>query len=138
MLAGMQNLDTKVTDDIERVGRSIVDVAIKVHSKLGPGLLEGSYELCLVHELRKSGLMVRQQVLIPIQYDDLKIDNGYRIDVLVENAVVVELKAVEALLPVHRAQLLSYLRLGNFRLGFLLNFNAPHMRHGIARLVNGL
>ena len=134
----MQSLNAKITDDIERIGRSIIDAAIKVHSKLGPGLLEGTYELCLAHEIRTSGLMVRQQVLIPIQYEDLNIDNAYRIDILVENAVVVELKAVEALLPVHRAQLLSYLRLGNFRLGFLLNFNAEHMRHGIARLVNRL
>jgi GxxExxY protein len=111
---------------------------MKVHTAIGPGLLESAYETCLLYELQKQGLLGQQQVLIPIRYEDLTIDNGYRVDLLVENRVVVELKAVETILPVHRAQLLSYLRLGGFRLGYLLNFHVAHMRDGIARVVNGL
>jgi GxxExxY protein len=111
---------------------------MKVHSALGPGFLESAYGLCLAHEIERKGLAVRRQVSIPIRYEGLVIDNGYRIDLLVDSRVVVELKAIEALLPVHRAQLLSYLRLGDFKLGYLLNFNVAHMRDGIARIVNGL
>jgi GxxExxY protein len=92
----------------------------------------------LLYELEKQGLAVQRQVLIPLRYEDLTIDIGYRVDLLVEDCVVVELKALETILPVHRAQLLSYLRLGGFRLGYLLNFNVARMRGGIVRLVNGL
>jgi len=120
------------------IGDRVIDAAMKVHSAVGPGLLEGAYELCLAHELKKRGLEVRSQVLIPIRYDELVIENGYRIDLLVDDLVVLELKALESVLPVHRAQLLSYLRLGGFRLGYLLNFHVAHMRDGIARIVNGL
>lgn len=120
------------------IGTALIGAAIKVHSVVGPGLLESAYEACLVYELEKLCLRTRKQVVIPIRYEDLSIDNGYRIDLLVEDRVVVELKAVEAILPVHRAQLLSYIRLGGFRLGYLLNFNVAHMRDGIVRLVNGL
>jgi GxxExxY protein len=109
-----------------------------VHSALGPGLLESAYELCLTHELSKHGLSVRKQVSIPIRYNELVVENGYRIDVLVSGLVVVELKSIETVMPVHRGQVLSYLRLGGFRLGYLLNFNVAHMRDGITRLVNGL
>ena len=122
----------------EEIGHSIIGVAIKVHSAVGPGLLESAYETCLLYELDKQNLPVRRQVLIPIRYEDLTIDNGYRIDLLVGERVVVELKAVETVLPVHRAQLLSYLRLGGFKLGYLLNFHVVHMRDGIARIVNRL
>jgi GxxExxY protein len=120
------------------IGTAILASAMKVHTAIGPGLLESAYETCLLYELQKQGLLGQQQVLIPIRYEDLTIDNGYRVDLLVENRVVVELKAVETILPVHRAQLLSYLRLGGFRLGYLLNFHVAHMRDGIARVVNGL
>jgi GxxExxY protein len=120
------------------IGRAIVDLALKVHSRLGPGLLESTYRFCLAHELKKADLAVRQEVGLPIRYDDLVIDNGYRVDLIVGERVLIELKSVEAVLPVHRAQLLSYLRLGSFKLGFLLNFNTAHMRDGITRLVNGL
>ena len=120
------------------IGQAMIAAAMKVHSAVGPGLLEGAYELCLAHELTRSGLLVRRQVSIPIRYDDLTIDNGYRIDLLVHERVVVELKALETVLPVHRGQLLSYLRLGGFKLGYLLNFNVAHMRDGITRMVNGL
>lgn len=120
------------------IGQAIITAVMKVHTALGPGLLESAYELCLVHELTRQGLLVGRQVPVAIRYEDLTIDNGYRIDVLVNDRVVVELKALEAILPVHRGQLLSYLRLGGFKLGYLLNFNVAHMRDGITRMVNGL
>jgi GxxExxY protein len=120
------------------IGDAIIASALRIHTALGPGLLESAYETCLFYELEKQGLSVRRQVLIPIRYEDLTIDNGYRIDLLVADRVVVELKALEAILPVHRAQLLSYVRLGRFKLGYLLNFNVARMRDGIVRLVNGL
>ena len=122
----------------EEIGHAIIGAAIKVHSVLGPGLLEGAYETCLIYELEKLRLRARRQVLIPIRYEELSIDNGYRIDLLVEGRVVVELKAIEHIMPVHRGQLLSYLRLGGFKLGYLLNFNVALMRDGITRMVNGL
>jgi len=122
----------------EQIGHSVIGAALKVHSAVGPGLLESAYETCLLYELEKRNLSVRRQVVIPFRYEALTIDNGYRIDLLVGDLVVVELKALEAILPVHRAQLLSYLRLGGFRLGYLLNFNVAHMRAGIVRIVNGL
>jgi GxxExxY protein len=121
----------------EEIGHVVIGAAIKVHSVVGPGLLESAYEACLSHELEKQGLQVRRQVLIPIRYEDLTIDNGYRVDLLVGDQVVVELKAVEAILPVHRGQLPSYLRLGGFRLGYLLNFHSARMRDGIVRMING-
>jgi GxxExxY protein len=120
------------------IGDAIIAAAMKVHSVAGPGLSESAYETCLLYELEKRSLPVRRQALIPIRYEGLSIDNGYRADLLLADRVVVELKAVEAILPVHRAQLLSYLRLGRFKLGYLLNFHAAHLRDGIVRLVNGL
>ena len=120
------------------IGDAIIASAMKVHTALGPGLLESAYEMCLQYELEKQGLPVRRQVLIPIRYENLTIDNGYRVDLLVGDRVVVELKSVEALLPVHRGQLLSYLRLGGFKLGYLLNFHVARMRDGIVRMANGL
>ena len=121
-----------------QIGEIIIGAALRVHSVVGPGLLESAYEACLLHELEKRRLHVRRQVALPVRYDDLMIDAGYRIDLLIENSVVIELKALETVLPVHRAQLLSYLRLGGFKLGYLLNFHVAHMRDGIARIVNGL
>jgi GxxExxY protein len=121
-----------------QIGEIVIGAAMRVHSVVGPGLLESAYEACLLYEIEKRHLHVRKQVPLPVRYDDLTIDAGYRIDLLIENSVVVELKALEAVLPVHRAQLLSYLRLGGFRLGYLLNFHVAHMRDGIIRMVNGL
>jgi GxxExxY protein len=121
-----------------RVGDSIIASAMRVHTRLGPGLLESAYEVCLAHELTKVGRTVRRQQHIPIRYDGLTIENAYRVDLVVDDLVLVELKAVEAILPIHRAQLLGYLRLGEFKLGYLLNFNVSRMRDGIARMVNGL
>jgi len=116
----------------------VVDGAIRVHSALGPGLLESAYEACLAHELRKRGLGVRTQVPLPIVYDGVRIDLGYRIDLLVDDAVVVELKAITRLHPIHEAQLLSYLKLSGHRVGLLINFHSLHLRDGIRRMVNNL
>ena len=121
-----------------QIGDAIIAAAMRIHSALGPGLLESAYETCLLYELEKHGLSGRRQVSIPIRYEALIVDNGYRVDLLIGNLVVVELKAIEAILPVHRSQLLSYLRLGGFKLGYLLNFHVAHMRDGIVRMVNGL
>lgn len=115
------------------VGTHIVGAAMALHSALGPGLLDSAYRLCLAYELSKRGLRIREQVSISLRYDDLVVENGYRIDMLVNEMVVVELKAIETVLPVHRGQLLSYLRIGGFKLGYLLNFNVAHMRDGITR-----
>ena len=117
---------------------AVVDAAIKVHTALGPGLLEGAYEGCLVHELRKRGHLVVHQLALPILYDGACIDLGYRIDLLVDGLVVVEVKSVGKLAPIHNAQLLSYLKLGGYKLGLLINFNVPQLRDGIRRIVNRL
>jgi GxxExxY protein len=122
----------------EQVGHALIGAAIKVHAALGPGLLESTYEACLVYELEKLQLQVRSQAAIPIKYEDLVIEPAYRVDLLVEGMVVAELKAVDAILGVHRSQLLGYLKLGGFKLGYLLNFNVTRMREGIIRMVNGL
>jgi GxxExxY protein len=122
----------------EEIGHAIIGAAIRMHSILGPGLLESAYETCLTYELEKRRLAVSRQLAVPIRYEELVIENGYRIDLLVGNRIVVELKAVEAILPVHRGQLLGYLKLGGFKLGHLLNFHVAHMRDGIMRMVNGL
>jgi GxxExxY protein len=124
--------------ELNQISGAIIDSAMKVHTALGPGMLESAYEVCLIHELRKRGLDVQSQLALPVVYDGVKLDAGYRIDLLVENAVIVELKAVEKLLPIHEAQLLSYLKLSDKRLGLLLNFNVVHFRDGIKRIVNKL
>jgi GxxExxY protein len=116
---------------------SVVDSALKVHFVLGPGLLETVYETCLSHELRKRGHAVQNQVPVPVVYDDICIEIGYRIDLLVNCAVIVEIKSVSKLLPVHDAQLLSYLKLSKHRVGLLINFNVVHLKDGIRRLING-
>ncbi len=120
-----------------RISGQIVDSAISVHSTLGPGLLESTYQACLAYELRKRGLGILEQVGLPVVYDAQRLDIGYRIDLLVEDIVVVEIKAVETVAPVHRAQLLSYLKLSGRPLGLLLNFNVVLMKHGIVRMRNG-
>jgi GxxExxY protein len=111
---------------------------MRVHTALGPGLLEGAYEACLAQELRWRGIAVRTQVTLPVTYRGVAIDNGYRIDLLVDDMVVLELKSVATLLPVHEAQLLSYLKLGGHRAGLLINFHVPRLKDGIRRMVNGL
>lgn len=111
---------------------------MRVHSALGPGLLESAYEACLVHELHKRGLNAKTQVSLPLAFDGVKLDVGYRIDILVENQVIVELKCIDKILPIHTAQLISYLRLSKRKVGLILNFNVVHMREGIKRIVNKL
>ena len=111
---------------------------MKVHSALGPGLLESAYEACLLFELHKRGLKAVNQVQLPVVYESVKINAGYRLDLLVEDAVIVELKSVEEVLPIHQAQLLSYLKLSGKKLGLLLNFNTVHLKDGIIRMVNNL
>jgi GxxExxY protein len=120
--------------EINDISGAVVDSAMKVHSQLGAGLLEHVYEVCLKHELEKRGLRVRSQVPVPVTYDGLVFDMGFRIDLLVEDAVIVELKAVEKFLPVHTAQLLTYLKLTKKPVGLLVNFNVAHLKNGIKRL----
>lgn len=122
--------------DVNEVSGQVVDAAMKVHSALGPGLLESAYQVCLGHELGKRGIRFRSQVVLPVVYDSLRIKLGYRVDFLVEDSVVVELKAVIRTLPVHEAQLLSYLRLSGHRVGLLINFHVPRLRDGIKRMAN--
>lgn len=123
---------------INEISGQIVDAAIKVHSVLGPGLLEAAYQVCLAHELRKRGLAVRREVRMPVRYDAVVLDVAYRIDLLVEACVVVEIKAVSNILPVHEAQLLSQLKLGDYRVGLLINFNVARLKDGIVRKVHRL
>ena len=113
----------------------IVDAAMKVHTALGPGLLEGAYQVCLAHELRRRGIQVETQVALPVIYETTRIDVGYRLDLLVDGCVVVELKSVSKLQPVHEAQLLSYLKLGHYPVGLLINFNVARLKDGIRRFV---
>lgn len=124
-----------VSDDLNRLTREVVDAAFRVHSELGPGLLESVYEVCLRHEIQKRGLVVRYQVPIPIVCDGVRLDAGLRLDLLVEESLIVELKAVEKLAPVSEAQMLTYLKLARKRLGLLINFNVPVIRDGIRRFV---
>jgi GxxExxY protein len=111
---------------------------MKVHSALGPGLLESACEACLLHELSKNGIKAVSQVPLPVVYDGLRIDAGYRLDLLVEDVLVVELKAVESVSPVHEAQLLTYLKISGKKVGLLINFNVLHLRNGVKRMVNNL
>ncbi len=122
--------------ELNEISAKIIAAAMRVHSAIGPGVLESVYQTCLHHELRKAGLSVEAQVNLPVVYDGLHLESGYRIDLLVENRVIVELKCVDALLPIHKAQLLTYLKLANKQLGLLLNFNVLHLRDGIKRVLN--
>ncbi len=124
--------------EINEVSGQCVDAAMKVHTALGPGLLESAYEGCLAYELRKRGLRVATQVELPVVYENVIIDVGYRIDVLVEDLVILELKCVEKLAPIHEAQLISYLKLSGKKLGLLINFNVLHLKDGIKRRANNL
>ena len=128
----------KTREELEAIATIMVDAIIYVHRILGPGLLESTYQTCLAHELQKRGLHVRCEVVLPVVYDNLEIEAGYRIDMLVEEVIVVENKVVQALLPIHEAQLLTYLKLSGLKLGFLLNWNVQLMKDGIKRMVNKL
>ena len=124
--------------DINNISGQIVDSAIKIHSALGPGLLESAYEGVMLYELRKRGLRVINQVVRPVIYDGIQIDVGYRIDLLVENCVIVELKSVEKMIPLYEAQLLTYLKLSKLNVGLLMNFNVQYMKDGIKRMIHDL
>jgi GxxExxY protein len=121
--------------EVDALARAIVDSGLKVHRALGPGLLESAYEHCLAHELGQRGLVVRRQVGLPIIYDGVALDAGYRLDLVVNSRIVVEVKAVEALTRLHEAQILTYLRLSGMPLGFLMNFNVDLFKNGIKRVV---
>jgi GxxExxY protein len=121
-----------------KIAKLVVDAAYHVHTTLGPGLLESVYEVVLAHEIEKRGLALKRQVSVPIQHDGLVFDEGFRSDMVVEDAVILELKSIESVAPVHKKQLLTYLRLADKRLGLLLNFGAPLIKKGIFRIVNKL
>jgi GxxExxY protein len=120
------------------IGRLVVDCALKVHKELGPGLLESTYEACLRYELIQAGLIVESQKALPVVYREVKLECGYRIDLLIESKVIVEIKSVEALNDVHLAQILTYLKLSGCKLGFLINFNVKLLKQGLRRVVNHL
>ena len=122
-------------EDIERIARAVVDAGLKVHRALGPGLLESVYEHCLAHELEARGLFCRRQVKLPITYEGITLEAGYRLDLVVQDRILVEIKSVEILNRLHEAQVLTYLRLSSYRLGFLMNFNVELFKHGLRRLI---
>jgi GxxExxY protein len=120
----------------DQLTEKIIGAAMKVHSALGPGLLESAYQACLLYELNKQGMNVKAEVILPVVYEGTEVDAGYRLDLLVEDRVIVELKSVEKTLPVHEAQLITYLKLSKCKVGLLINFNVKHLREGITRRVN--
>ncbi len=121
-----------------QISSKIIGASLKVHKALGPGLLENAYEECLVYELSKSGLKIEKQKSLPLVYEEIKLQSGYRVDILVENKVIIEVKSVETLNDVHLAQVLTYLKLSKCKLGLLINFNVSLIKNGIRRVVNGL
>jgi GxxExxY protein len=123
------------SEEIERIGKEIVDAAFKVHSKLGPGLLESAYRVVMAYEMRKRGLEAQVEVPIPVVYEEVRLDAGYRLDLLVNRVIIVELKSIEKLAPIHEAQLLTYLKLTGLRLGYLFNFNTKLIKDGMKRVV---
>jgi GxxExxY protein len=126
------------SNDLDRLSKEVIGAAIEVHRVLGPGLLESAYEESLAWELARMGAKIERQVVIPVRYKELRIEDGYRIDMLVNNELILELKSVEAFQPVHTAQMLTYLKMTGFRLGLILNFKVDAMRKGIKRVVNQL
>ena len=130
-----QKVYQALPDEVEAIGKKVLDAAFQVHTALGPGLLESVYEACLAHELKQSGLNVQTQVVLPVTYKELRIEAGFRLDLLIEQMVIVEIKAIETIIPLHQAQLLTYLKLAGLHLGYLINFNVPHLKNGIKRMV---
>lgn len=124
-----------IPESVEQIGREIVDAALAVHRALGPGLLESVYETCLAEELKRRGLASERQVSVPVVYGDVRMETGFRLDLLVEGSVVVEIKSIDALASIHRAQVLTYLRFSGRRLGYLINFNTTLLKNGLQRLV---
>jgi GxxExxY protein len=136
MGSGQRRVFPPVPEEIEKTAKLVIDAAYRVHTELGAGLLESVYEICLVHELGKQGTVVETQVPLPVIYDNLRLDAGYRLDMLVNKHLIVEIKAVDSLTDVHRAQIMTYLKLTKLRLGLLINFNVPHLQNGIRRVIN--
>jgi GxxExxY protein len=128
----------KIARDENALSKITLSAAFRVHSNVGPGLLESAYEACLAYELRQQGVAVLTQVPLPLVYKEVNLDVGYRLDLLVEDLVIVEIKSVDLLAPIHQAQLLSYLKLSGKKLGILINFNVLHLKDGIKRVVNQL
>jgi GxxExxY protein len=124
-----------IMEKLNRLSYEIIGCAYEVHKQLGPGLLESTYEACLEYELIKKGLETKRQVALPVVYKDIKLDAGYRIDLLVQESIILEIKAAEAIIPIYEAQLLTYLKLSGIRLGLLINFNVKDLRKGIMRRV---
>lgn len=129
--------DTETTKIYNKLSGEVIGAAIEVHKGLGPGLLESAYEECLCYELSQRGIGFKRQVVLPVQYKGVNLEAGYRIDVLVEEMIILELKSVEQIQPIHEAQLLTYLKLADKWLGLLINFNTPVLKNGIRRIVNG-
>ncbi len=127
--------DSQLSEDIERLAEQVVNCFYQVHKELGPGLLESVYETCLIHELSLNGVSFRSQVSLPLDYKGIKLEAGIRLDLLIANSIIIEIKAVEKLLPIHEAQLFTYLKLTKQRLGFLVNFNTQFIRDGIRRII---
>ena len=132
----METFEREISTDTNRITGQIIAAAIKIHSQIGPGVLESVYQRCLEYELSRVGLAVQSEVALPVLYEGISLESGYRVDLLVENSIIVELKCVESILPIHKTQLLTYLRLANMRMGLLLNFNVVHLRNGINRILN--
>jgi GxxExxY protein len=124
-----------IPDEIEKIATVVVDAAFKVHKVLGPGLLESVYEECLAYELKKRGIKVERQISLPIVYEDMRLDAGLRLDMLVDGKMILEIKSVEKMNPIYEAQVLTYLKLSGLRLGLLINFNVPAIKYGIKRIV---
>jgi GxxExxY protein len=131
----MEKIKTTTLIEMNKITGQVVDASMKVHTALGPGLLESVYEHCLAHELSLRGLKVQKQVPVPVVYKNTQLEIGFRIDLLVEGCLIVELKAVELILPIHEAQIFTYLRLMNSRVGLLLNFNVVSMKKGVKRII---
>lgn len=134
----MYENNTESRDKLDVITYKIIGLAIEVHKQLGPGLLESAYQECLHYEILNSGLIVEKQKALPIIYKDIKLDHGYRIDLLIENKIVIELKTVETFTDVHFAQILTYLKLGNYPLGLLINFDSKILKNNIKRFINTL
>ena len=130
-----QRVFQPIPADVERIGKVVLNAAFKVHSALGPGLLESVYQVAMKHTLEKSGVSVKTDVKLPIMFEGIKLDSGLQLDLLVEKCVIVELKSVERMNQLYQKQLLTYLRLSRIRLGFLINFNVPYLKDGIKRMV---
>ena len=128
----------RTKERVDLLSNRVIGAAIEVHKALGPGLLESAYEECLCCELSEASITFERQVPLPVIYKDIKLQCGYRIDIVVSKVIILELKTVESILPIHEAQILTYLKLANLKLGILLNFNVPYMKNGIRRYVNGL